>query len=89
MKMRAEGQTLAKIAKHFGISCSRAGHILKAERQRLVSMERAKYLCQNIRASNDVDKNIPIDDLFCMLALPRRAATVLRAFFTLTGKVLP
>lgn len=72
MKMQAEGQTYSQIARHFGISRARVGQIVKRERQRLASTERAQRFCQQIRASNDLndlDKKLSLDDLFCLLDL--------------------
>lgn len=88
IKMQADGQTYSQIAKHFGISSARVGQIIKRERQRLASTERAQCLCQQIRASNDLndlDKKLSLDDLFCLLELSRRAEMVLRAYFNRQG----
>ena len=85
MKMLADGQTQSQIARHFGISRSRVGQIVKGERQRMALDERAQSLRQQIRASNDLDKKLPIDDLFCLLCLPRRAETLLMAYFNRQG----
>lgn len=85
MKMLADGRTQSQIARHFGISTSRAGQIVKRERQRLASTERAQHLCQQIRVGNGLDKKLAVDDLFCVLGLPVRAETVLRAYFNRQG----
>ena len=57
-------------------------------RQRLASTERAQCLCQQIRAGKDLgdlDRKLPVDDLFCIMGLSRRAETVLRAYFNPQG----
>jgi hypothetical protein len=73
MKMRSEGQSLSRIAQRFGRSRTRVAQIIKEERTRVASLERAKGLRRQIRASNDLndlDRKLSIDDLFCILELP-------------------
>ena len=85
IKMQVDGQTYSQIARHFGISSSRVGQIVKREKATLASMERAHRLRQQIRASNDLNGKFPTADLFCLMNLPRRAKTVLRAYFQRQG----
>lgn len=81
MNMLVAGWTYSQISRHFGISRSRVGQIAKREKQRKASTERSQQLCQQIRADNDIDKKLAIDDLLCVLNLPKRAETILRVYF--------
>jgi len=85
MNMLVAGRTYFQISRNFGISRARVGQIIKREKQRKASTERARQLCQQIRADNDIDKKLSIDDLFCILELTRRAETVLRTYFNRQG----
>ena len=79
LRLKAEGQTHSQIAKHFGVSRSRVGQIIKRETQRAQAAERSAAIRNDIRASNDVGRNLSIDDLICVLRLSPRAAAVFPA----------
>ena len=73
LRMKAEGRTHSQIANHFRISTSRVGQLIKAEKERIESAAKAERLRQQIRASvdlSDLDRKLPVDDLFCLLQLP-------------------
>jgi hypothetical protein len=78
LRLRTEGRTYRQIARHFGISGSRVGQIIERERQRAFSAERSAAIRAGIRAGNDIARKLPIDDLLCVLSLPKRAESVLK-----------
>ena len=85
MNMLVAGRTQSQIARHLGISRARVGQLIKREKQRKASTKRSQQLCQQIRADNDIDRKLTIDDLLCVLNLPRRAETLLMAYFNRQG----
>jgi hypothetical protein len=83
LQMRAEGKTYSEIGNHFGISRPRVGQLINREKQRQQSAERRKVILNGIRGSNDIDRKLPLEDMFCVLSLSRRAGTCLRGYFSL------
>jgi len=73
MRLKAAGLAHSQIAKHFGISAARIGQLIKAEQERVASSATVARLRQQIRAGldlSDLDRKLPVDDLFCLLELP-------------------
>jgi hypothetical protein len=73
LRMQAEGRPHSQIGQHFGISRARVGQIIKAEKQRVLAIRRAESLRRQLRASHDLDdldRKLPLADLFCLLELP-------------------
>ena len=85
LRLKSEGRSLSQIATMFGISGSRVGQIIQHERQRVLSVERAVTISREISAGNDIDRKLPLPDLFCVLNLPKRPQTVLMTHFTDQG----
>jgi hypothetical protein len=67
MRMRSQGKTHSEIADHYHVSTSRVGQVIRKEKERVLSSERAESLRRQIRACHDLsdlDKTIPADDPF-------------------------
>ena len=85
MRLRSEGLTHREIARRFGISPSRVGQLIKAEKERQQSAERSRVIRSEIEASGDLDRKLSLPDFFCVLDLPPRAEAVLRSHFERKG----
>jgi hypothetical protein len=85
LRLKSEGQTHSQIGQHFGRSGSLIGHILKVERLRALSAERSQAIRTEIRASNDIGRRLPMDDLFCVLNPIPRVEAILRRHFKRQG----
>ncbi len=82
LRLKSEGLTHSQIADRFGISSTRVWQFVKHERERILSEGRAVAIRREISAGNDLDKKLPLADLFCVLNLSKRAEAVLRGHLT-------
>jgi hypothetical protein len=82
LRLKSEGLTHSQIADRFGISSTRVWQFVKHERERVFSEGRAVTIRREISAGNDLDRKLPLADLFCVLNLSKRAETVLRGHLT-------
>lgn len=85
VQMRQEGLTYRQIGKHFGISSSRVGHVIKAADNRAREAARAETLRLELRASGGLTKKIPFDDLLCLLDLSARGKDQLQKWCNCEG----
>ena len=85
LQLRAEGKTNFQIARHFRISTSRVIGIIATEKRNALAAQRSAGLRREIAAGDNLSRKLALDDLFCVLALPPRAETVLRQHFSGRG----
>ena len=75
--MGRDGVPLCEIASKVNISVWRAKQIFMREKAKEEWTRRCLNLQRDCRESNNIDREMPIDDLFCMLACPTQIRTVL------------
>lgn len=85
LRLKSEGQTHLQIANRFGISRSRVGQLIKGEVQKALAVERSAAIRNEINISHEIGTKLPLDDLFCILNLPKKPQGILMAHFTRQG----
>ena len=88
LQMRADGKRNQEIAERFNISAARVGQIIRKEEEQVLEVERSESRRRRIRASNDLNdlnKKLPVDDIFCLLELPQVVVNRFNDHFRWTG----
>ena len=81
LRLNAEGLSHSQIASRFDRSELRVRQIVIAEQRRVVAEARAMVIRNAIKASNDIDRKLPIPDLLCVLNLSKKSQAILMKYF--------
>jgi hypothetical protein len=77
-RLRQEGSGFRHIANIFNISTCRVAEIFRREKKRVEWAERSVCLQWECRVINDIDRKMPIEDLFCLFSFPVRISMAVR-----------